>query len=145
MTILALITGLGLGLALGCVTAWLVLGERLRSATVLDTRAAALEREARELERRAIEAEAQLDAERGTLDTRVANAVKTASAAAMKESSGAFLDLAQTGAGQVSVAAGAGVTIRSSGSKLKLTGQYSAATLFRIASDEWLLVGDITT
>jgi len=54
------------------------------------------------------------------------------------------LDFWQKGAGQITVAAGAGVTIRSSGGKLKLSGQYSAATLTKIATDEWLLFGDIT-
>lgn len=56
----------------------------------------------------------------------------------------ARIDLAQLGAGQLSVAAGAGVTIRSAGGKLKLTGQYSGATLTQIAANEWLLVGDLT-
>jgi hypothetical protein len=54
-----------------------------------------------------------------------------------------FIDIAQTGAGQVTIAAGSGVTIRSSGGKLKLAGQYSAATLFRNDVDTWLLVGDL--
>ncbi len=63
--------------------------------------------------------------------------------------SGAFpvgtrIDIAQYGAGQVTVG-GAGVTIRSSGSKLKLSGQYSGATLWKKGTDEWLLIGDITT
>lgn len=55
------------------------------------------------------------------------------------------IDLVQYGAGQVTVAAGSGVTIRSSGSKLKLSGQYSGATLWKKATDEWVLIGDITT
>jgi hypothetical protein len=55
------------------------------------------------------------------------------------------IDLCQTGAGQISIAAAGGVTIQSSGSKLKLTGQYSGAGLTKIATDTWLLVGDITT
>ena len=55
------------------------------------------------------------------------------------------IDLIQYGAGQTTVAAGAGVTIYSSGSKLKLTGQYSGASLWKKASDTWVLVGDITT
>jgi len=55
------------------------------------------------------------------------------------------IDIVQQGAGQISVAAGAGVTIRSSGSKLKLTGQYSGATLLKRATDEWYLIGDIST
>jgi hypothetical protein len=54
------------------------------------------------------------------------------------------IDLVQIGAGQVTVG-GAGVTIRSSGSKLKLTGQYSGATLWKNATDEWYLIGDIAT
>jgi hypothetical protein len=54
---------------------------------------------------------------------------------------GSQVNLVQLGAGQVTVA-GAGVTIRSQGSKLKLNGQYSAATLLKIATDEWVLVGN---
>ena len=52
------------------------------------------------------------------------------------------IDLLQYGAGQVTVA-GAGVTINSSGSKLKLTGQYSGASLWKKATDTWVLIGDI--
>ena len=53
--------------------------------------------------------------------------------------------LAQYGAGQTTVVATSGVTIRSSGGKLKLNVQYSGATLIKIATDEWYLFGDITT
>jgi len=55
------------------------------------------------------------------------------------------IDLAQLGAGQTTIVAGSGVTIYSSGSKLKLTGQYSAASLIKLATNTWLLAGDITT
>lgn len=58
---------------------------------------------------------------------------------------GTVIELFQYGAGQTTVVAGGGVTIRSSGGKLKLTGQYSAASLRKIATDEWSLVGDIST
>lgn len=58
---------------------------------------------------------------------------------------GTIVELFQYGAGQTTIAAGAGVTIRSSGGKLKLTGQYSGASLRKIATDEWALVGDIAT
>jgi|LakMenEpi03Aug12_release.lakeMendotaPanAssembly.Ray.scaffolds.fasta_scaffold173221_2 hypothetical protein len=51
------------------------------------------------------------------------------------------VNIVQLGAGQVTVG-GAGVTLRSQGSKLKLNGQYSAATLIKINSDEWVLVGN---
>lgn len=51
--------------------------------------------------------------------------------------------LYQAGAGQVTVAAAAGVTIRSQGSKLKLTGQYAVASLIKIGTDEWILAGNV--
>jgi len=51
------------------------------------------------------------------------------------------VNLLQLGAGQVTVG-GAGVTLRSQGSKLKLNGQYSTATLVKIAADEWVLLGN---
>lgn len=54
------------------------------------------------------------------------------------------LDIIQYGAGQTTIAAGAGVTIYSSGAKLKLTGQYSGVSLWKKATDTWVLVGDIT-
>lgn len=57
---------------------------------------------------------------------------------------GTRIDLVQYGAGQVTVG-GSGVTIRSSGSKLKLAGQYSGATLWKKTANEWLLIGDIAT
>lgn len=58
---------------------------------------------------------------------------------------GTIIELFQYGAGQTTVVATGGVTIRSSGGKLKLTGQYSGASLRKIATDEWSLVGDIAT
>jgi hypothetical protein len=58
---------------------------------------------------------------------------------------GTIIELLQYGAGQTTVVATGGVTIRSSGGKLKLTGQYSGASLRKIATDEWSLVGDIAT
>ena len=51
--------------------------------------------------------------------------------------------LAQYGAGQTTVVATSGVTIRSNGGKLKLNVQYSGATLIKIAENEWYLFGDI--
>jgi hypothetical protein len=55
------------------------------------------------------------------------------------------IDLLQYGTGQTTVVAGAGVTIYSSGSKLKLSGQYSGASLWKKASDTWVLIGDIAS
>jgi hypothetical protein len=53
--------------------------------------------------------------------------------------------VAQYGAGQTTIVATLGVTIRSSGGKLKLNTQYSLATLIKIGTDEWFLAGDIAT
>ena len=53
------------------------------------------------------------------------------------------IDIIQYGAGQTTIAATGGVTIYSSGSKLKLTGQYSGASLWKKSTDTWVLVGDI--
>jgi hypothetical protein len=53
--------------------------------------------------------------------------------------------IAQYGAGQTSVLATGGVTIRSANGDLKLTARYSGATLIKIATDEWYLFGDLTT
>lgn len=49
------------------------------------------------------------------------------------------------GAGQTSIVAGSGVTIRSAGGALKLSVQYSMATLIQISANEWILVGNLTT
>lgn len=56
---------------------------------------------------------------------------------------GTIIEVHQYGAGQVTFVPGAGVTIRSPSSKLKLTGQYSSAGLRKRATDEWVLAGDL--
>lgn len=52
--------------------------------------------------------------------------------------------ISQYGAGQTSVVAGVGVTIRSAGGALKLAAQYAGGSLVKIATDEWYLFGNIT-
>lgn len=52
--------------------------------------------------------------------------------------------LAQYGAGQTTVMATVGVTIRSADSALKLRVRYSGATLLKVGIDEWYLFGDLT-
>jgi len=56
---------------------------------------------------------------------------------------GTQLNFLALGVGVVTITAGAGVTIRSDGSKLKLNAQYSVATCVKIASDEWVAVGNL--
>ncbi|MET3352386.1 UNVERIFIED_ORG: hypothetical protein ABID33_000269 [Xanthobacter viscosus] len=53
------------------------------------------------------------------------------------------IPLIQMGAGQTTIAAGAGVTIRSFGGKLKLSGQYAQASLYKRGTDEWVLAGSL--
>lgn len=56
---------------------------------------------------------------------------------------GTVIEVARLGAGTVTIAAGAGVTIRSQSSLLSVGHQYSAVSLRKRATDEWLLVGDL--
>ena len=55
---------------------------------------------------------------------------------------GTSIDMVQIGAGQVTVVGGAGVTVNATPG-LKFRAQYSAATLIEIATDSWILVGDL--
>ena len=60
---------------------------------------------------------------------------------------GAQINVAQLGAGQVTFAQGAGVTIVSTGSTAsapKLRAQYSTATAIQTATNTWLVIGDIS-
>jgi len=50
----------------------------------------------------------------------------------------------QTGAGQTTLAAGAGVTVNSKDGNLKLSAQWCAATLIKRATDVWVAVGDLS-
>jgi hypothetical protein len=58
-------------------------------------------------------------------------------------SAGQQILLSQYGAGQTTVVAGSGMTIRSNGGKLKLNAQYSGATLVFISASEAYIFGDI--
>jgi hypothetical protein len=55
---------------------------------------------------------------------------------------GQSIDSAQLGAGQVTFTPAGGVTLRSTPG-LKTRAQYSGVTLLKIATDEWLIVGDL--
>jgi hypothetical protein len=56
---------------------------------------------------------------------------------------GTQINVMQLGAGQVTITAGAGVTFRSAGTKIKTNGQYAVATCCKIATDTWVLVGNL--
>lgn len=57
---------------------------------------------------------------------------------------GAQILVLQTGAGQTTLAAGAGVTVNSKDGNLKLSAQWCAATLIKRATDVWVVVGDLS-
>lgn len=49
----------------------------------------------------------------------------------------------QYGAGQTTLVAGSGVTLRSNGAKLKLQGQYAQASMIKRGTDEWVVSGNL--
>jgi hypothetical protein len=57
---------------------------------------------------------------------------------------GTKIDVLRTGAGEVTIA-GAGVTINSEGSKLRINAQWQAVTLIKRATDTWVVVGALKT
>ena len=56
---------------------------------------------------------------------------------------GTQIDVVQLGAGQTTIVADGGVTIRSKDGNLKISSQYVGVTLYKRATDEWVLVGDL--
>ena len=59
-------------------------------------------------------------------------------------SAGNQILISQYGAGQTTITAGAGVTLRSNGGKLKTSAQYSLVTIIAISSTEFYVAGDLT-
>jgi hypothetical protein len=57
---------------------------------------------------------------------------------------GTQINIMQLGAGVVTITAGVGVTLRSAGNKLKTNAQYAVATCCKIATDTWVVVGNLT-
>lgn len=56
---------------------------------------------------------------------------------------GTVIEVFQYGAGQVTIVAGAGVTLRSDGARVKTGGQYATVGLRHRATNEWVLSGDL--
>jgi hypothetical protein len=56
---------------------------------------------------------------------------------------GTQITLAQMGAGKVTVAGAAGVSVYSADSFLSLRTQYSSGTLIKLTTNTWLLIGDL--
>jgi len=56
---------------------------------------------------------------------------------------GATIDVAQYGAGQTTVVGTVGVTIRSKNSHKKISTRYGSIRLMKLATNDWLLTGDL--
>ena len=56
---------------------------------------------------------------------------------------GTQINIAQLGAGTVTITAGAGVTLNSAGSKLKTDAQYAVATCVKTDTNTWFVVGNV--
>ena len=77
-----------------------------------------------------------------TLDNASSITVTVPANSSVAYATGAIINLQQIGAGQVTVAAAAGVTINGTGTKTRA--QWSAASLVKTATDTWTLIGDIS-
>ena len=55
-----------------------------------------------------------------------------------------LITIVQYGAGQTTIAASGGVTLRSLGGALKTVGQYAAVSLYKRGTDEWIVFGSTT-
>lgn len=64
--------------------------------------------------------------------------------ASVAYATGTVINLVQLGAGQVTVAGASGVTVSAPDSATKLAAQYAAAQLLKTATDDWVLIGNIT-
>jgi hypothetical protein len=56
---------------------------------------------------------------------------------------GTQITISQNGVGQVTIAPAVGVTVSASDTATKLRTQYSAATLIKLNTNSWILIGDI--
>jgi hypothetical protein len=56
---------------------------------------------------------------------------------------GTQVDISQYGAGQTTIVQGAGVTVLSVNSNKKIAARYGTATLYKRATNEWVLTGNL--
>ncbi len=77
------------------------------------------------------------------MNVAVANALTVPPNSSVAFPVGSVISVRQYGAGQTTITAGAGVTVRVLGGIAGMAGQYSEVTLTKRATDEWVLVGDV--
>lgn len=56
---------------------------------------------------------------------------------------GAVINVLQMGSGQVTVSPGSGVTLVGEGNRFKTKGQYALASVMKLASDQWIMFGNV--
>lgn len=79
-----------------------------------------------------------------TIDSSSANTLTLPLDSSVNFVIGTQISVNSIGTGQTSIVAASGVTINSKSGNLKLTGQYSGATLIKTAANTWLLTGDLS-
>jgi hypothetical protein len=57
---------------------------------------------------------------------------------------GTEIQVLQYGAGQTTIVATSGVTLRSKSSQLKIGNQYTGVTLVKVGTDEWYVIGNVS-
>lgn len=78
------------------------------------------------------------------MNTGSANTITVPANATIAFPTGSQINILQWGTGQTTIAEAAGVTVRSKNSNKKLAAQYAGASLIKVDTDEWALVGDLT-
>jgi hypothetical protein len=79
-----------------------------------------------------------------TLTNASAIALTVPTNASVAFATGTQITITRAGAGSVTVAGAVGVTVNSADGFLKLRSQWSSATLIKIATNSWILIGDIS-
>jgi hypothetical protein len=79
-----------------------------------------------------------------TLTNASAIALTVPTNATIPFATGTQITITRAGAGSVTVAGAVGVTVNSADGFLKLRSQWSSATLIKIATNSWILIGDIS-
>ncbi len=78
------------------------------------------------------------------MDVASSNTVTFPANAAVAFPIGAVIEIVQYGVGNTSFLAGAGVTLKSSGARFRLTTQYSSAIARKRDTNEWIIAGDLS-
>jgi hypothetical protein len=79
-----------------------------------------------------------------TMDVATANTVTIPPNSSVPFANGSRFDIIQINSGQTEIVAGVGVTIYSKNSNKKIAARYSGCTIFKIDTNAWVLIGDLT-